>query len=39
MIGGRSIDSNLVDGPTPRIMEGLEALARMIHPEVLGEKR
>lgn len=33
------VDSNLVDRPTPRIVEGLEALAKMIHPEVLGEKR
>jgi iron complex transport system substrate-binding protein len=33
------IDSNLVDRPTPRIVEGLEALAKMIHPEVWGEKR
>jgi len=33
------IDSNLVDRPTPRIVEGLEALAEMIHPEVRGEKR
>jgi iron complex transport system substrate-binding protein len=33
------IDSNLVDRPTPRIVEGLEALAKMIHPEVFGEKR
>jgi len=33
------IDSNLVDRPTPRIIEGLEALTKMIHPEVLGEKR
>jgi iron complex transport system substrate-binding protein len=32
------IDSNLVDRPTPRIVEGLEALVRMIHPEVLKEK-
>ncbi len=29
------IDSNLVDRPTPRILEGLEALVRIIHPEVL----
>ena len=28
------IDSNLVDRPTPRIAEGLEALVRIIHPEV-----
>ena len=33
------IDSNLVDRPTPRIIEGLETLTKMIHPEVLGEKR
>jgi len=33
------VDSNLVDRPTPRIVEGLEALAKMIHPEALGEKR
>ena len=30
------IDSNLVDRPTPRITEGLETLARMIHPEDFG---
>ena len=33
------IDSNLVDRPTPRIVEGLEALVRIIHPEVLGHKK
>jgi iron complex transport system substrate-binding protein len=33
------VDSNLVDRSTPRIVEGLEALAKMIHPEVFGEKR
>jgi iron complex transport system substrate-binding protein len=33
------IDSNLVDRPTPRVVEGLEALAKMIHPEAWGEKR
>jgi iron complex transport system substrate-binding protein len=33
------IDSDLVDRPTPRMLEGLEALAKMIHPEALGEKR
>jgi len=32
------IDSNLVDRPTPRIEKGLEALARIIHPEVFMEK-
>jgi iron complex transport system substrate-binding protein len=29
------IDSNLVDRPTLRIVEGLEALVRIIHPEIL----
>jgi len=33
------IDSNLVDRPTPRIVEGLEILAKMIHPEAFREKR
>jgi iron complex transport system substrate-binding protein len=33
------IDSNLVDRPTPRIIEGLEALVKMIHPEAWEEKR
>jgi len=28
------IDSNLVDRPTPRAVEGLEAMAGMIHPEI-----
>ena len=32
------IDSNLVDRPTPRITEGLETLARMIHPEDFWDK-
>jgi len=32
------IDSNLVDRPTPRVIEGLEALVRIIHPEVLRGK-
>jgi iron complex transport system substrate-binding protein len=32
------VDSNLVDRPTPRIVEGLEALARMLHPEAFMEK-
>ena len=32
------VDSNLVDRPTPRIAEGLEALVRIIHPEVFKEK-
>lgn len=33
------VDSNLVDRPTPRIVEGLEAIVRMIHPEALQGKR
>jgi iron complex transport system substrate-binding protein len=28
------IDSDLIDRPSPRIVEGLEAMARFIHPEV-----
>ena len=28
------IDSNLVDRPTPRVVEGLEAMAGMVHPEI-----
>lgn len=28
------IDSDLIDRPSPRIIEGLEAMARFIHPEV-----
>ena len=30
------IDSNLVDRPSPRIIEGLEAMAKMIHPKDFG---
>jgi len=33
------VDSNLVDRPTPRVAEGLEAMARMIHPEAFGKKK
>ncbi len=33
------VDSNLVDRPTPRVVEGLEAMAGMIHPEAWREKR
>ncbi len=33
------VDSNLVDRPTPRIVEGLEALVRIIHPGVLEGKK
>ncbi len=32
------VDSNIVDRPTPRIIEGLEAMVGIIHPEVLGKK-
>jgi len=32
------IDSNLVDRPTPRIDQGLEALLRIIHPQLFKEK-
>ncbi len=28
------VDSNIVSRPTPRIVEGLEAVARILHPEV-----
>ena len=28
------IDSNLIDCQTPRVVEGLEAMAGMIHPEI-----
>jgi iron complex transport system substrate-binding protein len=28
------VDSNLFDRPTPRLIEGLEILARLIHPEL-----
>ena len=29
------VDSNLLDRPSPRIVEGLEAIVRMIHPEAM----
>jgi iron complex transport system substrate-binding protein len=32
-----TIDSDLIDRPSPRIVEGLERMARMIHPEVFTE--
>ncbi|MGD2126825.1 MAG: cobalamin-binding protein [Desulfobacteraceae bacterium] len=28
------IDSDLIDRPSPRLVEGLEAMARLLHPEV-----
>ncbi len=33
------IDSNLIDRPTSRIVEGLETMIRMIHPEVLEKQK
>ncbi|UCD32382.1 MAG: cobalamin-binding protein [Desulfobacterales bacterium] len=30
-------DSNLFDRPTPRLVDGLELLARLIHPEIFGD--
>ncbi len=30
------VDSNLVDRPSPRLVDGLEAMARIIHPELFG---
>ena len=33
------VDSNLVDRPAPRVVEGLEVLVRIIHPDILGTKR
>jgi len=32
------VDSNIVDRPGPRITEGLERLARIIHPEAFGKQ-
>ena len=29
-----AIDGNLVDRPGPRVVDGLEALAKLIHPEL-----
>ncbi|MEE9611849.1 MAG: cobalamin-binding protein [Desulfatiglandales bacterium] len=33
------IDSDLIDRPSPRIIEGLETMARMIHPEVKWDEQ
>lgn len=33
------VDAGLVDRPTPRLVEGLETFAGIIHPELFGEKR
>lgn len=30
------IDGNIVDRPGPRVVEGIEQMARMIHPELFG---
>jgi iron complex transport system substrate-binding protein len=32
-------DSNLVDRPSPRIVEGLEIMVKMIHPEAMREPK
>lgn len=31
------VDASLVDRPTPRLVEGLEEFARIIHPELFGK--
>jgi iron complex transport system substrate-binding protein len=31
------MDSDIVDRPAPRIFDGLEALFRLFHPELVGE--
>ncbi len=31
------IDANLVDRPGPRIVDGIEEMLRLIHPELAGE--
>jgi len=33
------VDSDLVDRPSPRLLDGLELLFRLIHPELAGELR
>jgi len=33
-----SINSDLIDRPSPRIVDGLEEMARMIHPEAFGDE-
>jgi iron complex transport system substrate-binding protein len=32
------VDSDIVDRPSPRIVEGLEALARLLHPEAFKDE-
>jgi len=31
------VDANLIDRPTPRLVDGLELFVRIIHPELFGE--
>ncbi|MFQ5483714.1 MAG: ABC transporter substrate-binding protein [Desulfobacterales bacterium] len=33
------VDSNLFDRPSPRLVDGLEVLVKLIHPELFEEKR
>lgn len=33
------VDSNLFDRPSPRLVDGLELLVKLIHPELFEEKR
>ncbi len=33
------VDSNILDRPTPRMVDGLELLAEIIHPELFGKDR
>jgi iron complex transport system substrate-binding protein len=33
------IDSDLIDRPSPRVVEGLENMARLIHPEIEWKKK
>jgi len=33
------VDSNLFDRPTPRLVDGLEVLGQLIHPELLEEQQ
>ncbi len=33
------IDSDLIDRPAPRVVSGLEEMARLIHPEIQGHER
>jgi iron complex transport system substrate-binding protein len=32
------VDASLVDRPTPRLIDGLETFARIIHPELFGDQ-